>query len=307
MNIKSTPDLNFEILENRSLFEIDKSNSPFHDVVSFSNKFENGAWRTNSFITFLMNNLSQTALSFEERQKAVNDSFSALSSASKRLRISDDQGKGSEIAEILLYGIMSRYVGALPIVPKIFYKQNDQDNAKGADSVHILLEEDGRYTLWFGEAKFYNSISKNRLDDPVKSVLNSLEEKALRKETSIITNLKDLDSAITDLSILNQIKISLSPSTPLDEIKGILHIPILFLYESNLVKQEQTLSDALKQNLIEKHRSYAMDYFSKLVSKQNQHPIFLFEKINFHLIIFPVPDKSDIVKRFYKIIDAVDI
>lgn len=307
MRIKSTPDLNFEILENRSLYEIDERFSPFHDIVSLSNKFENGNWRTNSFITFLMNNLSQTALSYEERQKAINDSFTALSAASKRLRISDDTGKGSEIAEILLYGIMSRYVGALPIVPKIFYKQNDQDNAKGADSVHILVEEDGLYSLWFGEAKFYNSIARGRLDDPVKSVLDSLEEKALRKEASIITNLKDLDSAISDSNLLRQIKVSLSPSTPLDDIKGILHIPILFLYESEIIKQGQTLSDTLKQSLIEKHRICAQEYFSKLVSKQNQHPIFLFEKINFHLIIFPVPDKTDIIKRFYKIIEAVDI
>ena len=58
-----------------------------------------------------------------------------LIEAAKNLRLTDidgdDPGKGSEIAEIALYGIMHHHFGALPVVPKIFYKQNVQDNAKG--------------------------------------------------------------------------------------------------------------------------------------------------------------------------------
>ena len=49
--------------------------------------------------------------------------------------------EGSELAEILLYGIMHHHYKALPVVPKIFNKQNSNDNAKGADSVHIVLEK----------------------------------------------------------------------------------------------------------------------------------------------------------------------
>ncbi|MGY8685369.1 Hachiman antiphage defense system protein HamA [Bradyrhizobium sp. UFLA05-153] len=69
-----------------------------------------------------------------------------------------------------------------PVVTKIFYKQNDQDNAKGADSVHIVVNGDD-FTLWFGEAKFYNSIADARLDAVVTSVLNSLSTDKLKKET----------------------------------------------------------------------------------------------------------------------------
>ena len=37
---------------------------------------------------------------------------------------------------------------ALHVVPKIFYKQNPKDNTKGADSVHVVLDEKENFTLW---------------------------------------------------------------------------------------------------------------------------------------------------------------
>ena len=38
------------------------------------------------------------------------------------------------------------------------FKQNNQDNAKGADSVHIVIENENNFSLWLGEAKFYTNI-----------------------------------------------------------------------------------------------------------------------------------------------------
>ena len=72
----------------------------------------------------------------------------AIPDAFKNLRLVDrDNGQGSVIAEIVLYGIMRYHYEALPVVPKIFYKQNANDNAKGADSVHIILDDKGNFTL----------------------------------------------------------------------------------------------------------------------------------------------------------------
>lgn len=104
-----------------------------------------------------MDNIAQTGLSAEDRDNLYCESpYTTLTESVKNLRLVDtDNGQGSEIAEIVLYGIMRYYYGALPVVPKIFYKQNANDNAKGADSVHIVLDDRGDFTLWLGEAKFY--------------------------------------------------------------------------------------------------------------------------------------------------------
>lgn len=73
---------------------------------------------------------------------------------------------------------MKDHYSALPIVPKIFYKQNKKDEAKGSDSVHIVIESRDSFSLWFGESKFYNSIENARLDKIISSV--KLFEQMLR-------------------------------------------------------------------------------------------------------------------------------
>ena len=130
-------------------------------VLSLLNDFEDGKWRTERFLDYIWNNIALTALSKQERDDLINEPRTKLKRSAKNLRLLDkeENGKGSEIAEILLYGIMQDHYGALPVVPKIFHKQNNNDYAKGADSVHIVLTPDKKdFSLWLGEAKFYQSL-----------------------------------------------------------------------------------------------------------------------------------------------------
>ena len=118
---------------------------------------------------------------------------------------------------------MKHHYKALPIVPKIFYKQNKKDEAKGSDSVHIVIESPNSFSLWFGESKFYNSIENARLDTIVESVKDSLSLDKIKKENSIITNLSDINDfdEIND-SLRESIKKSLSQEVSIDKIKPLL-------------------------------------------------------------------------------------
>lgn len=302
-----TPALSFELLEDVSLYDIDVTLSMNRRLLSLSNDFEEGKWRLSYFLQFILNNIGKTALSEKERQKCIGNHFSALKRAISRLRLSanDNKGKGGEIAEILLYGIMSEYFNALPVVPKIFYKQNDNDNAKGADSVHITLDGEDSFNLWFGEAKFYNSIESSRLVNPIESVLNSLDKHAIQKETSIITNLKELDEFISNRELRKKILKVLSPDANIDTIRKILHIPILLLHECELTASGSELSPEFKQSIISKHRDTAVDFFAKLNERNNSrvNPIFKLDEIKFHLILFPVPNKAEILNKLYNYFD----
>jgi len=170
-----------------SVLTNDNTLSPLQNkkVLSIVNDFEGGKWNYERFHKFIWNNIKDTALSYKERKALlIEGEDSILTEAAKNLRLSDsddDFGKGSEIAEIVLYGIMKNHYKALPIVPKIFYKQNSQDNAKGADSVHIVIENDTEFSLWFGESKFYNSIENTRLKKIIESVKESLSLNKLKK------------------------------------------------------------------------------------------------------------------------------
>jgi hypothetical protein len=300
--------MDFEILINNAFTEIntDATLNPVANksVISMINNFEATEWRYNHFQNFIWDNIAETSLSHRERESLVNNHHSLLTYAAKNLRLSDKSGdisKGSEIAEIVLYAIMKHHFNALPVVPKIFYKQNAQDNAKGADSVHIIIENDTDFSIWFGEAKFYNSIEDARIPEIITSVENSLLTGKLKKENSIITNLPDIDSLIGDETLRNSIKSALSPRESIDLIKPKLHIPILLLHECEITQRQSVISDKYKNELIDYHKNRAESFFKKQLNKIGGIPHY--SQIKFHLILFPVPLKKTIVDKFVSMAD----
>lgn len=298
----------FEIIVN-DLFDnltLDATLNPTDNksVLGLLNDFENGSWRYEKFQNFIWDNIKETALSLSERKALIDKGEgSVLTESAKKLRLVEGEkafGRGSEIAEIVLYGIMKKHYSALPIVPKIFYKQNTNDEAKGADSVHIVIESDDKFSLWFGESKFYNSIENARLDKIVQSVYDSISLEKIRKENSIITNLSDIndfDEISRELSA--KIKASLSQEESIDKIKPILHIPILLLYECERTKNTVELTSEYKEAIISYQKDRATEYFKRQISKCSI--VHLYEKIHFHIILFPIADKDRVVDRFIKI------
>lgn len=305
-------EIQFEVLIDESFENINSQEGlvPIHNkkVLSLINDYEDGSWRYTKFQDFIWDNVVETALSKLERDKLINQDHTRLRTAAKNLRLTDkdkkkeDIGKGSELAEIVLYGIMKHYYGALSVVPKIFYKQNSKDNAKGADSVHIVLEGDNDFSLWFGEAKFYKSIEDSRLYSIIESVGNSLQTDKLKKENSIITNIQDLNLVITNGALLDKIKTLLCERASIDDIKPKLHIPILLLHQCEITKSFNEKSDEYIAQIIDYHKNRAQAYFDKQISKLSKS-INKYSSITFHLILFPVPDKETIVEKFIKTVE----
>ncbi|MTV33221.1 DUF1837 domain-containing protein [Rhodoblastus acidophilus] len=266
-------------------------------VLSLVNDFEDTHWRYLKFQNYLWDNIAETALSARERSALVNQNHSSLVAAAQNLRLTDKDeiGQGSEIAEVFLYGLMRHHFGALPVVPKIFYKQNVQDNAKGADSVHIVVDGDD-FTLWFGEAKFYSSIVDARLDSIVTSVMNSLSTEKLKKENAIITSVTDLDDLNIETNLRNRIKAALSNRESIDNLKSKIHIPILLLHECSTTAGATEISQAYKSEISTFHKERAEAYFLKQLAKSGT--IHKYDDLTFNIILFPVPSKKNIVKTF---------
>jgi Cap4 SAVED domain len=269
-------------------------------VLSIVNDYEDDAWRIQKFEDFVWNNIALTALSAQERDKLTGQSRSLLREAAKNLRLTDnvnDFGKGSELAEVVLYGIMQHHYGALPVVPKIFYKQNTQDNAKGADSVHIVLEGNADFSLWFGEAKFYNSIEDARLPAIIESVGNSLRTDKLKKENSVITNTSDLSLLVKDPKLLEKIKDALATRHSIDAIKPKIHVPILMLHECSITKTATQFDAAYIDQIKTYHLARATTYFNKQIAALSGS-VSKYLDVTFHVILFPVPDRKELIKRF---------
>lgn len=269
-------------------------------VLSLVNDFEDGGWRYEKFENFIWDNISLTALSAQERDKLAGHSHTKLKASAKNLRLTDnpkDIGQGSELAEIALYGIMHHYYKALPIVPKIFYKQNVNDNAKGADSVHIVIEGTDDFSIWFGEAKFYNSIEDARLPSVIESVGKSLQTDKLKKENSIITNTSDIDKLIDNADLANKIKAALSNMNSIDLIKPKIHVPILLLHECPITAVTKTMNDDYREKIKKYHHERANIYFKKQIETLATKLVG-YSDIKFHFILFPVANREKIIKDF---------
>lgn len=284
-----------DFCDDPDLVPIDRKN-----LLSFCNDYEEGIWRAKAFHRFVWDNVAVTALSEEEREALSGDHATAIGRAASRMRLTKDEtpetkGAGSELAEIFLYGIMRKHFGAIPVVPKIFYKQNVKDNAKGADSVHITVA-DNDFQIWYGEAKFYNSIENTRLTEIIKSVRNSLHPDKIRKENSIITGVCKLGKYITDQSMLKQIKHLLDEDTTTDRLKPKLHIPIFILHECNIIAGKDDFDDALRDKLVKHHKERANAFFKKQIKLLER--ITKYEQISFTLILFPVPKKEEILDAY---------
>jgi len=285
-DINNTP--NLSPIENKKVFGL-------------ANTFEAGDWEYKKFYDFLLTNIAETALTKKERDDLYDDYGTLLRKSAEKLKLSEDDG---EIGEILLYGIMRNYYNAISVVPKIFYKQNCNDPAKGADSVHIVIENENTFSLWFGEAKFYNNIEDARLYEIINSVHNSLETDKIKKENSIITNLNEIkDSNEISEELKQKIYSILNNDNSVDNIKPIMNIPILLLYECEITKNTKHFDESYIQNITEYFIERANSYFKKQINKCTD--IDLYSEIHFHLILFPVPDKQKIVSRFMEKTDAL--
>ncbi|MCR6572142.1 HamA C-terminal domain-containing protein [Campylobacter insulaenigrae] len=293
--VKNKNDVTFEICLDSVM---DDSCSRF--LLSLINDYEEGEWRFEKFNRYIMNTLAETALSKTEREAlASKEEYYSIMQRS----VANLNKKEGEIGEIFLYGIMKKYYNALPIVPKIFYKQNTNDYAKGADSVHLTIENQECH-LWLGESKFYTDIT-DAINEAIKSIKNLLVKDKINKEKSIIMDINDVESFIKDKiseESIDKIKRVLKQDTSIDELKNILHIPISIIYQCETTKTYSELSEEYKQKIVNFHQEKAKQAIIKITNELNNvHKI---EKIKFHIILFPVPDKEKIKCDFAKKLEA---
>lgn len=280
--------------------EADAGSDERKRLLGLVNDYEDQCWRYQRFQDFVWNNIAQTSLSARERASMADGAMSHLRRSAMNLRLTDnekDPGRGSEIAEIVLYAVMRQHYHALPVVPKIFYKQNKNDNAKGADSVHIVLAQNqDDFTLWLGESKFYSDIGDARLDKVVASVADLLTTDKIKKENSIIVGLSDLEELVADAALRAKIRAALADDRSIDNLKPRLHVPILLLHECGITSKASQLSKAYLDAVRDQFQARAAEYFRRQGDKIGVLPGY--QDIHFHFIVFPVPDKARIVKDF---------
>ncbi|MCX9006604.1 DUF1837 domain-containing protein, partial [Citrobacter portucalensis] len=81
-----------------------------------------------------------------------------------------------------------------------------------------------------------------------------------------------------------------------DNIKPLLNIPIFILHECPITENTNCLSESYKSSIIELHKERSQAFFKK--NQEKIKDIYDYDKIKFHLILFPVPKKDIIIDKF---------
>lgn len=270
-------------------------------LLGIANDYEEAKWRTRHFCKKIMDYLPLCALTQEEREKSLNNPYSVMEQAVGKLRCyaGENANKNSgELGEILLYGIMQNYFKAAESVPKIFYKQNTNDLVTGADSIHIIANEND-FTFWLGEAKVYKDLNQ-AMASAAKSVKDMLERAKLNKEKSIILGIKELRKNKHLEAHIGTIENILSENASIDEFRKRLHVPILLVCEDEKVAQAEELDTDLRNYLRGKYIEGAQRFYEKLKA-QLSTVIQQCRNVRFHLILFPIPSVDAVNEQFSKL------
>ena len=86
--------------------------------------------------------------------------------------------------------------------------------------------------------------------------------------------------------------------TSVDEIRKRLHVPILLLHECDKTQKATELSETYLEEIKRYHLDRAINYFNIQNGKQKKQNVHGYDNIQFHLILFPVPNKNEIVNWF---------
>ena len=73
----------------------------------------------------------------------------------------------------------------------------------------------------------------------------------------------------------------------LDNLKPLLHIPILLVYECKTTAEANEYTEKYKADIIEYQKDRAEAYFKKQINKLKD--IFKYQEIHFHLILLSSP------------------
>lgn len=109
----------------------------------------------------------------------------------------------------------------------------------------------------------------------------------------------DIDYLNIPDDLRRKIKAALSAQVSIDHLKSRINIPILLLHECAQTAKCKDLSETYKDAMILYHTERAGVYFQKqILSSSTVH---MYDKIKFHIILFPVPSKKIIVDAFTNI------
>nr|WP_280514607.1 DUF1837 domain-containing protein [Rhizobium anhuiense] len=226
--------------------------------------------------------MSDYALKEDELDVNHANSYVKLKQAAVRVYTSDNYKRRGEIGEILLHAICRDFFGTIPIAPRVFYLTSSNDVVKSFDMAHVRYLGEGKFELWLGEAKFYESGSE-AVAAAIESVETHIEQGFLRNEKLIMG-----PQISKDINHHTEIRELFASETSIDDLISAAVFPICIACDSPAAAKHKILDNAYVDNLKPELKTLA----DKLERSGLQH------KIRILLIYVPLGSKTGLAEAF---------
>ena len=259
---------------------------------------------------------------FSEVKKIYVDNDSLISDC--ELKDENKYLKRGEFGELILHLLLRDFIGTVPLISKIYFKDADGATVHGFDLIHIGpdLSNHGKDSLYFGESKLYSRkngrAGQYGISDLIEDIKSHFKSDFLYREITLIGKKKyafippeEYDDENTRdeyekfiaakrywFDMLNQVE---QKKAKLQDFLCSVTIPLVCTYQSNLFeKYNDEKSDDFILNYEEEMYQLKDIFDEKLNNIEDQIGEPIKTNLNIILMLFPIPNKKELLKILHQ-------
>lgn len=251
----------------------------------FDAGFDRNIYRIKPLAEVIIRVLPEFALGYKNSGTLDSEIIDRLRDAAEILYKTDKYKSRGEFGELILHLLLRDFCNTKPLISKIYFKDANNVAVHGFDAIHITDDDNGK-SLWLGEAKIYE-IGKNGITELVNDLKNHFTDDYLRSEFLLIRNKVELidNDNIEDkkhwLDLMHK-------HTTLDKIFQSITVPMLCVYDSDLYKKHNCISDEYIESLKKEVQELSSHFNDK--SKDIK------TNLNIILMLLPIPSKKELIE-----------
>ncbi|CAN7284122.1 HamA C-terminal domain-containing protein [Neorhizobium tomejilense] len=271
----------YSIKPKRLLKHVLKIDIPFSNN-GYCAGFELSAWRCEALAKHLIEWVMDYALKEDELNVNHSNSYVKMQQAAVRVYTSDNYKRRGEVGEILLHAICRDFFETIPIAPRVFYLTSSNEVVKSFDMAHVRYLGHGKFELWLGEAKFYETGSE-AVTAAIDSVERHIQQGFLENEKLIMG-----PQISKDIEHHAEIRELFASETSLDDLMSAAVFPICIACDSKAASRHGKIDDAYLRELEPELKELA-----EKLEKSG-----LRQKIRILLIYIPLGSKAALAEAF---------
>ncbi len=254
------------------------------DINPDNGKYE---YRWKPFIKLLQEVIPEFAFGFHQGVTVDQTGIiEKLCEAAKSIRVDK---KGGDIGELILHLLLRDFHNTIPLLSKLYFKDNRGIPVHGFDAVHI---QTAKKTLWLGESKLYKD-GKIGVSELITDIKKHILGDYLNSEFALISKKVKVCSEIPEKEYWLNL---MHDSTKMTDVLDSITIPLLCTFTSdNFTDFEKETEEFI--NAYEKEVRSLKEHFDE----NNDHP--LKTHLNIILLLFPIKCKDELVVRMNKKIE----